>query len=127
VHSSGRGSRTTEHPSSAHDDAELEALKAATRQRPAAGKGELDLGLPAGTSPSGPLTITSTQLSDLPVMSGPARDQRCPGSFTARTGPEPRVIADDVWRLSGAVFSRCPGAGSRHWYRLPVAIRRRAR
>ena len=47
VWSSRRGSRQIEHLGSAHDDAELEALKAAARQRIAAGQGELDLGLDA--------------------------------------------------------------------------------
>ena len=42
-----RGSRKTEHVGSAHDDAELEALKAAAPQRLAAGQMELDLGLGA--------------------------------------------------------------------------------
>jgi len=65
VYSSRRGSRTIEHLGSAHDDAELEALKAAARQRLAAGQGELDLGLPAGTSPGGPPEITSTRMSHL--------------------------------------------------------------
>ena len=45
VYSSRRGSREIEHIGSAHDDAELELLKAAARQRLAAGQGELDLGL----------------------------------------------------------------------------------
>jgi hypothetical protein len=44
VWSSRRGSRNIEHIGSAHDDAELEALKAAARQRLAAGQMELDLG-----------------------------------------------------------------------------------
>jgi hypothetical protein len=48
VHSCHRGSRDIEHTGSAHDDAELELLKAAARQRLAAGQGELDLGLDAG-------------------------------------------------------------------------------
>src|SRR6516162_5369634 len=65
VWSSRRGSREIEHLGSAHDDAELEALKAAARQRLAAGQGELDLGLPAGTLPGGPLEITSTRMSHL--------------------------------------------------------------
>jgi hypothetical protein len=47
VYSSRRGSRDIEHRGSAHDDEELEALKAAARQRLAAGQGELDLGLDA--------------------------------------------------------------------------------
>ena len=63
VYSSRRGSRDIEHLGSAHDDAELELLKAAARQRLAAGQGELDLGLEA-TEPGrrgvggGPLPIT---------------------------------------------------------------------
>jgi hypothetical protein len=54
VYSSHRGSRDIEHIGSAHDEAGLELLKAAARQRLAAGQGELDLGLgtgAAGTSP----------------------------------------------------------------------------
>ena len=47
VHSSRRGSRDIEHIGSAHDDAELEILKAVARQRLAAGQGELDLGVQA--------------------------------------------------------------------------------
>ena len=50
-------------PGSAHDEAELEALKAAAQQRIAAGQLELDLGLePAG---GGPLPITSSKISHL--------------------------------------------------------------
>jgi hypothetical protein len=44
VHSLHRGSRDIEHIGSAHDDAELEILKAVARQRLAAGQGELNLG-----------------------------------------------------------------------------------
>ena len=47
VRSSRRGSRDIEHLGSAHDDAGVEVLKAAARQRLAAGQGELDLGLGA--------------------------------------------------------------------------------
>jgi hypothetical protein len=70
VYSSHRGSRDIEHLGSAHDDAELELLKAAARQRMAAGQGELDLGLEA-TGPAwrgrggGPLPITSSRMSHL--------------------------------------------------------------
>jgi hypothetical protein len=64
VHSSRRGSRDIEHRGSAHDDAELELLKAAARQRLAAGQGELDLGLDAG-APGGPLPITATRMGCL--------------------------------------------------------------
>jgi hypothetical protein len=63
VWSSRRGSREIEHLGSAHDEAELEALKAAAQQRIAAGQQELDLGLePAG---GGPLPITSSRMSRL--------------------------------------------------------------
>jgi len=63
VWSSRRGSRKIEHLGSAHDEAELEALKAAAQQRLAAGQAELDLGLePAG---GGPLPITSSKMSHL--------------------------------------------------------------
>jgi hypothetical protein len=64
VHSTRRGSRDIEHVGSAHDDAELEALKAAARQRLAAGQGELDFGL-AVAGPSGPLPITSSRMGHL--------------------------------------------------------------
>jgi hypothetical protein len=63
VWSSRRGSREIEHLGSAHDEAELESLKAAAQQRIAAGQEELDLGLePAG---GGPLPITSSRMSHL--------------------------------------------------------------
>ncbi len=59
-----RGSRKIEHIGSAHDDAELEALKAAARQRLAAGQAELDLGLD-GQGPAGPLEIASSRMGHL--------------------------------------------------------------
>jgi Transposase DDE domain len=67
VHSSRRGSRDIEHIGSAHDDAELELLQAAARQRLAAGQGELDFGLDghAGGKSGGPLPITSTRMAHL--------------------------------------------------------------
>ena len=64
VWSSRRGSREIEHLGSAHDDAELEALKAAARQRVAAGQLELDLGA-GGPGPGGPLPITSSRMGYL--------------------------------------------------------------
>jgi hypothetical protein len=63
VHSSRRGSRDIEHVGSAHDDAELEALKAAARARIAGGQGELDLGL-AVPGP-GRLEIASSRMEHL--------------------------------------------------------------
>jgi DDE family transposase len=67
VYSSRRGSRDIEHIGSAHDDAELEALKAAARQRLAAGQPELDLGLADAASGAGgrPLAITSSRMEHL--------------------------------------------------------------
>jgi hypothetical protein len=63
VWSSRRGSRQIERLGSAHDDTELEALKAAAQQRIAAGQLELALGLePAG---DGPLPITSSRMAHL--------------------------------------------------------------
>jgi hypothetical protein len=70
VYSSHRGSRTIEHIGSAHDDAEVELLKAVARQRLAAGQGVLDLGLEA-TDPArnaaggGPLPITASRMDCL--------------------------------------------------------------
>jgi hypothetical protein len=63
VWSSRRGSREIEHLGSAHDDRELEALKAAAQQRIAAGQGELDLGLEPASG--GPLPVTSSRMSHL--------------------------------------------------------------
>jgi hypothetical protein len=70
VYSYHRGSRQIEHIGSAHDEAELELLKAVARQRLAAGQEELDLGLER-TEPArrgaggGPLPITSTRMGHL--------------------------------------------------------------
>jgi hypothetical protein len=65
VHSSHRGSRDIEHIGSAHDEAELELLKAAARQRLVAGQGELDLGLDDRSAAGGPLEITSSRMGHL--------------------------------------------------------------
>jgi len=54
VYSRRRGARQIEHIGSAHDDAELERLKAVARQRIAADQGELDLGLDATPEAGGP-------------------------------------------------------------------------
>jgi len=64
VYSSHRGSRDIKHIGSAHDEVELELLKAAAQQRLAAGQGELDLGLDAGAA-GGPLPITASRMSCL--------------------------------------------------------------
>ena len=68
VHSSHRGSRDIEHIGSAHDEAGVEVLKAAARQRLAAGQDELDLGLvgaPGHARAGGPLPITSSRMGHL--------------------------------------------------------------
>src|SRR5690348_9263300 len=67
VHSSHRGSRDIEHLGSAHDEVELELLKAAARQRLAAGQGELDLRLAAAelAAKGGPLPITGSRMGCL--------------------------------------------------------------
>jgi hypothetical protein len=65
VWSSRRGSRRIDHVGSAHDEAELAALRAAAAQRLAAGQGELDLGLGAAAAGPGPLPITSSRAGHL--------------------------------------------------------------
>jgi hypothetical protein len=68
VYSSRRGSRDIEHVGSAHDEQELEALKAAARQRLAEGQGVLDLGLDAAlvaAAGSEPLEIVSSRAGHL--------------------------------------------------------------
>jgi hypothetical protein len=64
VWSSRRGSRSIEHLGSAHDEAELAALTAAAAERLSAGQAVLDLGV-AGPPGSGPLPITSSQMTHL--------------------------------------------------------------
>ncbi len=71
VHSTKRGSRDIEHVGSAHDDAELEVLKAAARQRLNAGWRELDLGLGGAAGAgwaagvAGALPITGSRMGHL--------------------------------------------------------------
>ena len=73
VHSSRRGSRNIEHLGSAHDQAELVALKAAANQRLAAGQAELDLGLDVNIG-SGPLEIVASRMGHLWDALGRAYD-----------------------------------------------------
>ena len=65
VWSSRRGSRSIEHLGSAHDEAQVEALKAAAAQRLAEGQGTLDLGLNTAGVDGDPLEILSSQSSHL--------------------------------------------------------------
>jgi hypothetical protein len=74
VYSYHRGSRQLEHIGSAHDDAELELLKAVARQRLAAGQGVLDLGPGFGAGGGGPLPITSSRMGCLLDALGRAYD-----------------------------------------------------
>ena len=64
VWSSRRGSRSIEHVGSAHDEAELAALKAGAAERLAAGQAVLDLSV-AGPPGSEPLPIASSQMTHL--------------------------------------------------------------
>lgn len=59
-----RGARSIEHIGSAHDEAELAALKSAAAARLAVGQTELDLGLTNGLEP-GTLPITSSKMTHL--------------------------------------------------------------
>jgi hypothetical protein len=61
VWSSRRGARSIEHLGSAHDEAQLQALKAAAAQRLAEGQGALDLGLNTAGAAGEPLEIFSSQ------------------------------------------------------------------
>jgi hypothetical protein len=67
VYSSRRGSRSIDHLGSAHSEEEVEALKAAARQRLAAGQPELDLGLSVAQAASsgGPLEIVASRMGHL--------------------------------------------------------------
>ena len=90
VYSTKRGSRDIEHVGSAHDDGELEALKAAAGQRLAAGQTELDLGLGV-VGGSGPLPITSSRMGHL--WDGLCRAYTAVG-FDAATGGD--VVFHDL-------------------------------
>jgi hypothetical protein len=61
VWSSRRGSRSIEHVGSAHNDAQVEALKAVAQQRIVEGQGELNLGLNLAEIASGPLEIIDSR------------------------------------------------------------------
>jgi Transposase DDE domain len=95
VHGSRRGARSIEHIGSAHDQLELEALKAAARQRLVGGQVPLDLGLdPAATAAvaagsSGPLQIASSRMGHLWDALSSAYDQL---GFARAVG------ADEVFR-----------------------------
>ena len=89
VWSTRRGSRQIEHLGSAHDEAEVAALKAAARQRLAEGQGTLDLGLNTTGVDGEPLEIVGTKASHL--WDGLCRAYQVLG-FDAATG------GDEVFR-----------------------------
>lgn len=85
VWSSRRWQRSIEHIGSAHDDAELETLRAAAAQRIAAGQLELDFGLD-DPGPAGPLPITSSRTGCL--LDALDRGYRVLGLDNAASGDE---------------------------------------
>jgi Transposase DDE domain len=89
VWSTRRGARQIEHLGSAHDDAEVAALKAAARQRLAEGQGALDLGLDTTGVDGEPLEIIASKASHL--WDGLCRAYQVLG-FDAATG------GDEVFR-----------------------------
>ncbi|WP_420866127.1 IS1634 family transposase, partial [Mycobacterium alsense] len=84
VWSTRRGSRQIEHLGSAHDDAEVEALKAAARQRLSEGQGALDLGLNTVGVDGEPLEIVASKASHL--WDGLCRAYQALGFDTATGG-----------------------------------------
>jgi hypothetical protein len=89
VWSTRRGARQIELLGSAHDDAEVAALKAAARQRLAEGQGALDLGLNTTGAGGEPLEIVASKASHL--WDGLCRAYQVLG-FDAATG------GDEVFR-----------------------------
>ena len=65
VYSIRRGARRIEHIGSGHDEAEVEALKAAARHRLAQGQAVLDLDLDADGAAAGPARIVSSRAGHL--------------------------------------------------------------
>jgi Transposase DDE domain len=89
VWSTRRGARQIEHLGSAHADAEVEALRAAARQRLAEGQGALDLGLNTAGADGDPLEIISSKSNHL--WDGLCRAYQILGFDTATGG-------DDLFR-----------------------------
>jgi hypothetical protein len=86
VWSTRRGSRQIEHLGSAHDGGEVEALKAAARQRLAEGQGALDRGLNTVGADGDPLEIVASKSSHL--WDGLCRAYQVLGFDTATGGDE---------------------------------------
>ena len=104
VWSSRRGSREIEHLGSAHDEAELELLKAAARQRVAAGQLELGLALVSWSSIR--VAVPADRADDLVGGLGPLER---PG----RVVPE----LDPFLQRDGEFFGerKTPRSGQRRW------------
>ena len=79
VYSSRRGLLDIEHIGSARDDTGLELLKAAARQRLAAGQGELDLGLDTCAA-GGPRPVIASRMGCLLDALSRAYDVRGSGA-----------------------------------------------
>ena len=122
VHSSRRGSRDIEHIGSAHDEAELEALKAAARQRLAAGQGELDLG--PGRRQRG--RRSGRAVADHLLADGASVGRAVPRLRRARVRPRPpagtRCSGSWCWRGSSSRPASWTACGC--WPR-PASTRRR--
>lgn len=118
-HSSRRGARDIEHIGSAHDDGELEALKAAAAQRLTAGQGELDLGLETAAeavASAGPLEIVSSRMEHLWDVLCRAYNRLGFGEATDgnETSHALNVSSCGGWRLRlGGVSAAGPGADHR--------------
>lgn len=105
VHSSRRGARDIEHIGSARDEAELEILKAAARQRMSASQGELDLDLGTGTDAVGtgggslaplPPLVRRHQVTDLgPQPKEELLHQPPQGQRVGRRRPRPPKCCSD--------------------------------
>jgi len=94
VRGSRRGVRDIEHLGSAHDEQELEVLKAAARQRLAGGQGELDLGLDVGVA--GEL-VWPVRTARHELASSPARRQ-----VRTRSASPARSVWDSVISVAPA-------------------------
>jgi hypothetical protein len=96
VWSSRKGSRQIEHLGSAHDEVQVEVLKAAALQRLAAGQQALDLGLGQVGAAGGPLEIVASC----------SQHHRAPDSLAptgrALSRPSIRPGAQRVWRSQAA-------------------------
>jgi hypothetical protein len=118
VWSSRRGSRSIEHIGSAHDEPELEALKATARQKIAAGQLELALGV-ATAGPGGPLPVTSTRTGHL--LDALDRGYRVLGLEAAAGGGVPAAGGGKGSSSRRASLARCG------CWRRPGSRRRRTR